>query len=238
MSRSSCPPNLEKKLKREVGNRCPFCGGFPLVCAHTTKTYNEVGWNYDYLLAICGECEKKVEGSQLERSKLQDKKNNIKTSISIKERNTPRQIQNNKTIDVYLGETLSKSTNIVIQYKTTNIIWYDFEGDIPLLSARFYDKKGTVVTAIDKNMWTADRERFYEFKSTKINDAQHITITSKKDDTNISMTVTPTFTKINSSTFYIPGQKIHIDQEGNIVIGSNIISGCSIDGCGVAIHLN
>jgi len=235
MSRSSCPRKLENKLNREVHHICPICGGIPLVRAHTTKVYSEVGWNYDYLLAICVECEKKVEKGLIDRNLLQNLKNNLKLSISEDNRNTPFRISPIINNNIYLGSNLISSTDIIFSYRNLPIIWLENIDNTKTINARFYDFKGTVVTAIDKNMWTADRDRFYDIKVEKIDSFIKIEVIGKKDDTQISMDISEKGIIFNDSKFYIPSNIIKIS-EGVLSFGNVIMENCSVENCRAAFN--
>ncbi len=236
-NRGSCPPNLEKKLNREVHYTCPICGSFPLVRAHTTKTYTEVGWDYDYLLAICGECEKRVEKNEINRDTLQIIKNRIKKSISEKERTRPYQIPLLNNNDVYLGNIFIRKANIVIAHNNLPIIWIENHDGVKTLNARFYDFKGSVINAIDKNMWTADRKRFYDFKVSKKSDIISIEIIGIKDDTHISLSISNLGISFGTSKFYLPNQPVQISSEGDLTIGSNRFTNIGIINSNIAFSL-
>ena len=165
--RSSCQRTLEQKLRREVGYLCPLCGSLPLVCAHTVKTFSEVGWDYNYLLAICVECEQKVEGGEIKRQEIYDLKKKIKLGFS--DSNgiymNPFQISPISNRKVQVGKFHSFAQNDIINYKGLKIIWLEDCDGKTTLNARFYDFDGMVIAAIDRNMWTADRERLVGVRS-------------------------------------------------------------------------
>ncbi|EKD23777.1 MAG: hypothetical protein ACD_81C00185G0015 [uncultured bacterium] len=237
-NRSSCPPTLEKKLNREVHYRCPICGNFPLVRAHTIKLYAEVGWHYDYLLAICIACEKKVENGEIERNTLHTIKNSIKKSFSETTRNKPYQIAPIIGGDVYVGSNYISSVNIIFAYRGLPILWFEDEGGVKTLNARFYDVRGTVITAIDKNMWTADRNRFYDIEVDTSSRGMDMEIMGRSDDTHIKFTICDKGIILGCSEFYIPGEKIKILEDGTLNIGTNKFSNNSILNCAIAFNFD
>lgn len=234
MSRSSCPPGLEKKLDREVHYYCPICGGMPLVRAHTVKVYSEVGWHYDYLLSICIECERKIENGSISRSHLHEIKQKLRLSFSHTERIRPHQISLPKNKAIFMGSNHFASTNVIFKYKDYPIVWFEDLNGVRVLNARFYDAKGTVVTAIDRNQWTADKSRFYNIESITEGGVLRLRISGKQDDTNVEFLFEDKGLTIGPSIFYIPGNKIQILSNGDLMIGTNTFSNCGMFGVGAA----
>lgn len=234
-NRPPCPKSLRTRLKKEVHSSCPICGGLPLVCAHTTKKYSEVGWNYNYLLAICGECEKKVEAGEINRQILDTKKQEFMSSFPIKNRVKPYKI---KTINstIHIGTNTITNTNIIFAYRNNKIIWFENDNGIVTINAKFYDYNGTIIGAIDKNMWVADKERFYDFTSNTKDDITAIEILGKKDDTKIKLSFSTEGIIIGESKFYIPGQAIIISPEGKLLIGGSSFDSCHFSNCGGAFN--
>ena len=235
-NRPPCPRGLEEKLKREVHYKCPICGaGLPLLCAHTTKEYSEVGYNYDYLLAICRTCEEKVGKGTIDRKILDVIKKRIRTSISNTNRSTPFQIPYLISNNVYLGNNFISSTNTIISFSNLPMIWLEEINGCRMLSARFFDIKGTVVTGIDKNQWTADRERFYDFKIVHKDNCIDLKLIGKRDDMKIELSIYPDKLVVHKSIFYVPKLKIEILENGDLLIGSNKLSNNTFSNCGAAI---
>lgn len=234
MSRSPCPRGLEAKLNREVHFFCPLCGNLPLVRAHTTKTYGEVGWNYDYLLSICVECEKKVEAGKIPRTILHEIKQQLRLSFETSNRVRPHQISLPDNNSVFIGNNRIASTDIIFKFEEFPIIWFELVNGTRVLSARFYDANGTVTTAIDKNQWTADRSKFYDIESVTNEGNLKLGISSRRDDTKIELLLTEKGLTVGPSVFYIPGNKIQILSNGDLMIGTNRFSNCGIFNCGAA----
>ncbi len=140
MSRSSCPRSLEKKLNREVHYYCPLCGGIPLVRAHTIKTYKDVGWDPNYLLSICGECENNVEKNIIPRTRLHEIKQKLRLTIPQEDRTKPYQINLLNTQTVFIGNNVFYTANIIFSYKRLPILWFSVKDNIRVLNARFYSK--------------------------------------------------------------------------------------------------
>lgn len=238
-NRSSCPRSLENRLNREVHNRCPICGGFPLVRAHTIKKFKDVGWNPDYLLAICDECEKKVEKNIISRAELHKIKNALKLCIKKEDGVTPFfvppiTIPNN----VKIGSNLITNANTIIQYGSIPILWLTRRNEVLNLNARFFDSNGTVISAIDENLWTADRDRFYDFEVIKEVDSLKLKIFSRRDDMLIIMDIKEDFMDIKEAIFYCPRGKVEIKRNGDLIIGGNTLRSCTANSCNVAIMID
>lgn len=104
------------------------------------------------------------------------------------------------------------------------------------LLKKFYDYNGTIIGAIDKNMWVADKERFYDFTSNTKDDITAIEILGKKDDTKIKLSFSTEGIIIGESKFYIPGQAIIISPEGKLLIGGSSFDSCHFSNCGGAFN--
>ncbi len=230
---------MKKRLRREVHHRCPLCGGIPLVCAHTIKKNNEVRWNYEYLLAICEECERKVESGAIDRNYLHTLKNTLRKYFPFSKDLLPHNIKSISSTNIYLGNNHVSTTGVIFMYRGLPTFWIEEEMGVLTLNARFYDQSGMVVTAIDKNVWTADRERFYDFRSKKDGDQQIIKIIGKNNnDTSIELSLGPKGLTVHSSTFYVPGHKICLLVNGDMTIDTATISNCSINSCGAAFSFD
>jgi hypothetical protein len=238
MPRPSTPRSQRVLLDREVNGHCPICGNTRLVRAHTTKTYSEVGYDINYMLSICDTCEKRVEKGEISRLYLQKIKRFVKLCISENHRGVnsycvPLDLISN---NIQLGNTLISGTNIIISASNYPMIWTEIYKGIRVLNARFYDQNGTVVTAINRNIWTSERERFYKIEISKIANGCSLKIVSKKDDTKIELVCLPERLKIKNSKFYTPNGEVEILDDGSLLLNKSIIlNNISISGCAVAI---
>ena len=198
------------------------------------KTYREVGWDYEHLLSICSGCEDKVEQGLISRQFLQEVKQTLRLSFSTGTRVTPHQISLTNNKSIYLGSNHLASTDIVFKYKECPILWFETIGDIRVMNARFYDINGTVISAIDKNQWTADRSRFYDITSATNGGVINLEIIGKRDDTKVSLSLSEKGLTVGPSVFYIPNNKIQILSNGDLMVGTITFSKCGMFGVGAA----
>ena len=238
----SIPKKMAKKLDREVHYRCPIpkCGSFPLVRAHTIKKLPEVGYNYDYMLSICGKCEEAVEEEDgtLTREYLHQIKQIVKKSISRDEMTRPYNIPNPIGHRNYIGNNLLESTDTLI--KTSSglpLLWIEEIDGIRTLNARFFMSNGQLISAIDKNMWTADRNRFFDFNIDNLEDSMVIEIVGRSDDTKIKIQCIGDEIHFLDSIMYSQTNRVEIDENGDLIIGGATISNCTFVNCGAAFSI-
>ncbi len=226
----TAPKKLTEKLKREVAYRCPICSGIPLVNAHTIKSYNEVGWDYRYLLAICKSCEGKVTSGEIDKKELYKIKSKLKLGFSKDDTSQPYLIGNKDIQKIYLGGNIFDNVNTLYKYGDTKIIWFEDKDNTRTINARLYSKDGTVVTAIDKNYWTADKNYFFDIKTTQKNHSIEIALLGKRDDTSINMVLEQNILKILKSKFYVPKTEVIISEDGKLILGGVTLQNCTSNG--------
>lgn len=238
MSRPPTPRAIENLLDREVGGKCPLCGNTPLVRAHTIKKYPEVGYDINYMLSICHNCETRVEAGKISRDYLHKIKRFLKIGLS----NNGRWVNKNYlplrlvTNCMRLGSNEADYCDSLISYRGVPIIWVEEHQGLMKLNAKFYDKRGTVTKAINRNIWTSEAKP-YIIRTENSAGGVNLIISSNNDDTRICISCTPDALQIYNSIFYTPSGKTEICGDGTVVTDTMTFSNNNSQNCNSLVDL-
>ena len=223
------PPVVERQLRQEARYGCAFCGTPILENAHIIPYNISHSFIPEDMIALCPTHHRKADTGHYPESVLRDAKQNphniTKTEDEFK--------VTGKDLIVNLGSFRAINTTRVLVVDDFDIVTIRRDhGNYLFLDVNFFDRLGRFVGIVLDSKWFVDTSFFWDVEYI----SQHLTIRSKPRKIELDIKIEREEVCIIGELYY-NGSSVSIERNA-INCGGNILTGLTIEGGHVGVHLH